>query len=255
MIVQEIVDRLKKSGAGATLHTGKSEAEVAGIAVTYTPSLDVLRKAVATGKNLIVSREGPFWAQKPETLSANPTYISKREFIDTNRLAILQLREPPAGQGMDLHQQALADALGWGGPQTAGTYFQVPETTLDALARSVEQRLKIHAARVLGGPATKVRKVALTHGRMMVPALRKVMQEPDVDAVIVGEPIEWEAGPYFQDLIAMGQKKGLIAIGLEASEEPGSKLTATWLKSLVPGLPIEWIPSGEPFNPLLKEAK
>jgi hypothetical protein len=43
---------------------------------------------------------------------------------------------------------------------------------------------------------------------------------------------------------------GLIAIGLEASEEPNARQVATWLKSFVTGIPIEWLPSGEPFTVL-----
>ena len=30
---------------------------------TFAPSLEVLRKAVAAGKNMIISRESPFWAR------------------------------------------------------------------------------------------------------------------------------------------------------------------------------------------------
>lgn len=108
--------------------------------------------------------------------------------------------------------------------------------------------MQIHAARVIGDPQLRVTKVALTHGRMMVPDLQKVLREPGVDAVIIGEPIEWEASPYFQDLVASGQKKGLIAIGLGASEEPAGRPTAAWLKSFIPEVPVEWVPGGEPFT-------
>ena len=241
MTIQQIVDQIKKSD-GVTLHAGSGDAIVTGIVVTYTPTLDVLRKSVAGGRNVIVSREGPYWTRKPDTLASNPTYQFKRDYIEKNRLALLQLRDG------DRSLQGLAQALGWGDrTNPEDIYFTLPETTLESLSNSIESKLKIHAARVIGDPKLKVTKVALTHGRMLVPALQKVLKEPGVDAVIIGEPVEWEASPYFQDLIASGAKKGLIAIGLEASEEPGGKLTAAWLQSLFPDVKVDWIPAGEPF--------
>lgn len=258
---QQIIDRIRKNGSGSSLHAGGPDTPVAGIATTYTPTLEVLRKAVDGGKNMIVSREAPYWSRNPKSLAANPTFVYKRDFIEKNRLVLVQLRDGEAA-GPDRYLRGLADALGWdkfyltnhtvdGEPHAPdNVYFRLPGTTLEALARYVQSKLNIRAARVLGDPQTKVSKIALTHDRMRVPALQKILKEPGVDAVIIGEPIEWEASPYFQDLIASGQKKGLIAIGLEASEEPGGRLITAWLKSFIPEIPIEWIPAGEPFSVL-----
>ena len=80
-----------------------------------------------------------------------------------------------------------------------------------------------------------------------VPELAKVLQEPAVDAVVIGEPVEWEASPYIQDVIASGRKTSLIVLGLAASEEPGSAELAAWLKSFLADVPVEFIPAGEPF--------
>jgi putative NIF3 family GTP cyclohydrolase 1 type 2 len=242
MFIRQIIDRIRQSGTATVLHIGSPDTAATGIAITYTPCLDVLRKAVASGRNLIVAREGPYWNRKPEAFAANPTFLYKRDFIEKNHLAILQLRDDP--EDRSLH--ALADALGWS--PAGATYFKLPQSSLESLAKSIEAKLNIHAARVIGDARLATGKVALTHGRMLVPALQKVLQEPGLDAVVIGEPIEWEAGPYFQDLIATGRKIGLIAIGLEASEEPGGKLIAAWLKTLVPEVPVEWIPAGEPFT-------
>jgi hypothetical protein len=59
--------------------------------------------------------------------------------------------------------------------------------------------------------------------------------------------VEWEAAPYFQDLIAAGKAKGLVLVGNEASEEPGCGEMAAWIKTFVTEVPVEWIPAGEPF--------
>jgi putative NIF3 family GTP cyclohydrolase 1 type 2 len=101
--------------------------------------------------------------------------------------------------------------------------------------------------RVIGKPEAKVSKVALTHGLLLVADAERILREPDLDVVITGDVVEWEAGPYFQDLVTAGRAKGLVLLGGEASEEPGSGEMAEWLKGFVTEVPIEWMPTGEPF--------
>ena len=67
---QAIVERIKqKLGSGwkdksvDSFLAGDRKGEVKGIVTTFAPSLEVLRKAVAGGKNLIISRESPYWAR------------------------------------------------------------------------------------------------------------------------------------------------------------------------------------------------
>ena len=68
-------------------------------------------------------------------------------------------------------------------------------------------------------------RVALTHGYFLVSDLEKVLEGPPVDVVIGGEACEWEAGPYFMDLIASGQKKGMILLGSQVSERARMRRT------------------------------
>jgi putative NIF3 family GTP cyclohydrolase 1 type 2 len=232
---------------------GDPSAVITGIATTFVPTFEVLRRAADAGRNLIVTHESPYWNRNPTALSDDPLSHAKQQFIDAHKLVIYRLRESWQARALneksDGQLDGLAKALGWDQHRADGIYFRLPATTLLALARDIASRLKIHAARVIGDPRTSVSKVALTHGQISTPDLAKVLREPDVDAVVIGEPVEWEASPYFQDVIASGQKKGLIAIGLEASEEPGSGEVAAWLKSFISEVPVEWIPAGEPFAP------
>jgi putative NIF3 family GTP cyclohydrolase 1 type 2 len=125
-------------------------------------------------------------------------------------------------------------------------YFALPPTTLREAARTIKARLKMHGMRILGDPQTKVSKAALSHGFFLVPDMEKILQEPGVDLVVIGEPVEWEASPYFADVVSSGQKKGMIVLGQEVSEEPGSGEVGAWLKTFISEVPIEWIPAGEP---------
>jgi hypothetical protein len=79
-----------------------------------------------------------------------------------------------------------------------------------------------------------------------LPDLQKALSEPGVDLVVAGEP-QWEneLGLYSFDLQAAGVRKGLILLGQQVSEEPGSGELALWLKSFISEVPVEWIPAGE----------
>ena len=48
--------------------------------------------------------------------------------------------------------------------------------------------------------------------------------------------------------VAMGQKKAMIIVGHQNSEDPGMRLCADWLKTFVTEVPVERIPTSEPFR-------
>lgn len=48
----------------------------------------------------------------------------------------------------------------------------------------------------------------------------------------------------------MGAAKAMIRLGHAISEDPGMKLCADWLATVVSDVPVEWIAAGEPFTKL-----
>ncbi len=249
---QQIADRVRSqlsspSPAMSGFAAGAPSTVVSGIATTFAPTLEVLHRAVESGRNLIVSRESPYWNSNPQRLADNPLFVAKQDFVAKHQLVIYRFSEAWQVDGADGSLRALARALGWDRYSATGIYYRLPPTTLQPLARLISSRLGVHSVRVIGDPATTVAKVALTHGLIRTPDLAKVLQEPDVDAVVIGEAVEWEASPYFQDVLAAGRKKGLIVTGLQASEEPGANEMAAWLKSFISEVPVESISAGEPF--------
>jgi putative NIF3 family GTP cyclohydrolase 1 type 2 len=244
MTAQQTVDRIQqqigsswKSSPADVFHAGHPGGEVTGIVTTFAPSLDVLRRAVASKKNMIISREAPFWAggrgeRSPaqEALSKDPTYRFKRDFIQSNNLVVWRFFDNWNARKPDGQLVGLARALGWTG---GNGYFPLPPATLKETAARIKRTLEMKSIRIIGDPNTRVTKAALSHGMYRVADLEKHMEEPGVDLVVIGEPIEWEASPYFADLVASGQKKGLIVLGQEVSEEPGCGEMANWLKSFL----------------------
>jgi len=280
---QGLLDRIQKNvgvpwqsqrsdGFSDGILFGKHEATVSGIVTTYAPSLQVLKRAVDSGKNTIVCREAPFYSRgeraplfwrngpvPPKQLTDNDAVcVAKREFISQNNLVIIRFFDNWDARASDGQLRGLARALGWDQFHSAGkrgtdpydpenVFFELPPTSLNNLAKALQEKLKIKAVRVIGVAGSTIRKVALTHGLLLVSEAKRILVEESVDAVIAGDAVEWEAAPYFQDLVTAGKTKGLLLIGDEASEDPGSGEVATWLKAFVPEAPIEWIPAGEPF--------
>ena len=251
---------------------GSADTVVTGIVTTFAPTLEVLRRAVASGRNTIICREAPFysrgeraplfWRNSPalpkEVTDNDPVCRAKQEFITRNNLVIIRLVENWDARNTDSQLRGLTRALGWERFHAVTTRsvdeyhpqnvcFQLPNSSLNQLAQNLKQRLRIQAVRVIGDPASSVSKVALTHGLLLVADVERILGQPMVDVVIAGDAVEWEAVPYFQDLVTARKAKGLILLGQEASEEPGSGDMAAWLKSFVSEVPIEWIPAGEPF--------
>ena len=265
---QQVIDRVRnnlgvpwKTPSVDVFHAGKPESQVTGIVTTWTPTLDVLRRAVAAKKNMIVTRESPYWlhetatpefsgsgnAPNRETFTKDSTYQFKREFIEKNNLIIWRFFDNWNARAAGGQMRALVAALGWEKYQKKGAIFEIPSGSLLALAKSLQGRLKLKAPRVLGDPQAKVSGVAVTHGFLLVPALQQVLKEPGIDVVICGEPVEWEAHPYFEDWITAGKGKGMIILGHEVSEEPGAGEVAVWLKTFLSEVPVEWMAAGEPF--------
>jgi hypothetical protein len=127
-----------------------------------------------------------------------------------------------------------------------GPIYQLPATTLSALAADLAKRLNARAGiRVVGDPQTRVRLVSLLPGVSALAATMKLL--PECDVVIAGETREWESVEYAQDTVASGQKKGFIMLGRVLSEEPAMSFCADGLKTLFPEVPVRWISAGDPY--------
>ena len=258
---QQIVERVQKKLSATwkdspldVFCAGNPATRITGIATSFAATMDVLRRAAAAKQNLLIVREHPFFSHQNSGYNSIPRELiakdavcqAKQEFITKNNLVVWRFTDNWSSDGQ---LRGLARTLNWerylsGGASEA--LFTLPETTIKTLAMQLRTRLKLSGMRLIGAPETKVRKVALSHGLILVPELRQLLQA-NVDAVVIGEPIEWEASPYFQDVVASGQKKGMIILGHEASADPGSGEVARWLKTFLPELPISWLPAGEPF--------
>jgi hypothetical protein len=65
----------------------------------------------------------------------------------------------------------------------------------------------------------------------------------------MGEDHEWETIEYGVDAVTAGLLKGLIVLGHVPSEQSGMERVARWLQTFISEIPVELIPTADPFSP------
>ena len=257
MTAREIVTRIQQQLASQkinwraetvdTFKAGDPETPIAGIATTGMATFGVLKRAAKAKRNFVITHEPTFYNHQDQTtaLAQDPTYEAKQRFIKENQLVVWRfhdhahaLRPDPLVAGSDR-------ALGWTAyaSTTEPRIYNVPPTTLGALAADIARRLKGRGIRVAGDPAMKVARVALGPG-YGVPPLTATF-----DVAVGGEASESGGNSeYLADAAASGQPKGVILLGHMLSEDFGMFEVGEWLRGFLPDVPVEWIPAGEPFS-------
>ena len=219
-------------------------------------TLDVLKRAVAKGDNLIITHEPTFYSHRDTTgalESENDSVLeAKRRFIRDNRLLLWRFHDIPHAMKPDLINAGMVRALGWQqyADSGSGQMFRIPSITLKQLAESVSRKLGAGAARVSGNPQAKLSRVVMTQGFWGFPMNRRLIQKANPDVVILGEDHEWETIEYVVDGISAGRIKGLIVLGHVPSEQAGMEEVARWLKPIVPEVRVDFVPTEDFFRPV-----
>jgi putative NIF3 family GTP cyclohydrolase 1 type 2 len=271
MTAQEVVERIRKNigvdwkqDTVDNFKVGDPATTVTRIVTTSLASLEVLNHAVKSGANLIITSEPVFYSKadtstpparrpfgQPNAPPAAPlpdaVFSAKDDFLKKHQLVVFRLSDHWRMRSPDPFAQGLADALGWS-KNTDGDAKQVsiPETSLVQLVEHAKKALGSRGGiRVVGDRQLRVRKVALLPGSTPIQA--SIAALPDVDAILAGEVREWESVEYVRDTDDLGGKKALILTGRIVSEDPGMKLCAQWLKTIVPEVSSTWISAGDPY--------
>lgn len=233
-----------------TFKAGNPDAPIKGIATTMMATLDLLQRAAKAGRNLVITHE-PTWFNHEDnfqTFANDKVLEAKQDFIAKNNLVIWRFHDHWHMRKPDGIMTGMAKALAWDkhkGPEDG--LYDLPKTTLGALASEMQSRLKIRVLRVVGDPALPVRRASISPGYAMLQGVMRHANRPEVDVVVVGETREWEGVEYIQDMVATGQKKGLIILGHVLSEEAGMRECAEWLRTFVTEVPVDFISAGEPY--------
>lgn len=255
----QVVDRIKRqvgipwmSQTVDVLTTGDNNTPVTGIASTMMATMDVVQRAAAERKNMIVSHETAFYLQQDQTddIKDNSVLLEKKEFVRKNNIAIFRFHDHWHRMHPDGIAAGMVRQLGWEknitDPQNP-TRLIFPGPSLAKFAQGMQGRLKARTMRVVGDPNLPVRRVVTSWGYCgRLPGINLISQG-DVDLLICGETREWELVEFVYDAMIQGRKKALIVVGHVTSEQGGMMLCADWLKGFITEVPIGFIATPEPL--------
>ena len=255
---RQVVERIKKNvncqwsaDTVDTFKAGDSDTPVTGIATTFTATFDVLKRAAASGRNLIITHEPTFYHHTEDTreVEGDPVLEAKRTFIKEHGLVIWRFHDHWHRHQPDGILQGMTEKFGWQEFRRPGAepVFRLPETTLRRLAETLRDRLGTDAIRVVGDPEMKLAGVGFSAGASGSVSQMRLLRRDDVQVLLVGETREWETVEYARDAVQEGKPKALIILGHTVSEEAGMEYCARWLRGFITEVPVEFIPAGDPF--------
>jgi putative NIF3 family GTP cyclohydrolase 1 type 2 len=216
-------------------------------------TFDVIQRAAAENKNLVITHEPTFYSHQDTTSELeqehDALYKAKADFIAAHHMVVWRFHDHWHRMKPDGIMTGMVRALAWGAYSKADDpgIFTMPETTLGELAASIKQKLDAHTLRVVGDPEMKVTGVGLAPGFAGSAINRHVLQRPDVQVEVIGEAHEWEIVEYAADANTANLGKALIVIGHIPSEQAGMQECVRWLKTFVSEVPIALVPAKQPF--------
>ena len=265
---QDVVDRIRQSLAVAwqadtadTFKAGDPSTVVTGVVTTSLATIDVMRRAVKAGANMIITSGPTFYSRADRATPPagrgraatsppppDPVFAAKNAFIKTNNLVVWRFSDHWRLRTPNPFTTGLIDALEWTKYSAAGDppTVTVPSLTLERLVEDVHRKLNARGGmRIVGHPQMRVRRIGFLPGS--VPIQTTLTLLPQVDALIAGEIREWESSEYARDTVSEGLPRALILLGRSLSEDPGMKRCAQWLETIVPDVRCRWMPVGDPY--------
>jgi putative NIF3 family GTP cyclohydrolase 1 type 2 len=260
LTAQAVIDRIQKN-AGIpwntptvdTFKAGDPNTPVTGIAVTMMATFDVIQRAAASGKNLVITHEPTFYSHLDNTADLEQQHdavlAGKQAFLRDRHMVVWRFHDHWHSRTPDGIQFGMTHALGWEKFQDPSNahLFTIPETTLDTLAASVKHTLGIVALRVVGDPNMKLTKVAMLPGAGGSASQIRMLERDDVEALLIGEVPEWETVEYAADAATEHKHKALLLLTHIPSEQAGMQECTRWLKTFISEVPVEFVPARQPF--------
>jgi len=265
MNVREVVETVLAINGGRKfeqtcdqLIEGNWESRVTGVITTFMATVDVIRRAVKTGANLIITHEPTYFtgADRLEWVKADPVYQLKKALINENKISIWRYHDHMHAGTEDLIYAGLLETLGWQAylnkalPQPH--CYTIPKTTVKSLVGFFKKTLGMDIIQVVGNPEMACSRVgilvgggSLGLGQEEMPA--KLMHDERLDVMVCGEITEWTLSAYVRDAAMLGLNKAMIIVGHERSEEPGMKALAGRLQVLLGKIPVRFADAEEPF--------
>lgn len=237
-------------GSVDTLIVGRWNQPVRGIATTFLATFDVIKRAQRQGLNLVLTHEPTFYNHLDERDvygAMDPVVLEKLKFIEEHNMVVFRYHDLPHMAQTDMINAGLVDKLGWKEFEVEDMVFQSPFGALGELAGYLKAHFGAGTIRIVGDRNMPIARVGILPGAYGREAQVKAFNQAQIDVLIIGEAREWETVEYARDALDMGRGKALIVLGHADSEEPGMEYVASWLKELVPEVPVQFVPAGNPL--------
>lgn len=252
--IEDIIAYLKQ-GHKPIEHTvdelifGQPEQSVKKIATTFNASIEVLKRAVDEGIELLISHEGIYYAHRgiPEGLEAHEVFKKKNEFIAAHDLAVFRYHDYIHKSFPDPITAGLVEQLNWHTERVEHQPFSAVVTlstslTVKAIIDHIKNRMQLPSVRLTGELHTEVNKIGLLVGfRGGAANALPLIKQHALDLLIVGEALEWETAEYITDCNTLGMNKAMITIGHMPSEAFGMKQLAERLQNQFPALHVAFL--------------
>ncbi len=260
MTARQVIDQIKahvgvpwREETVDTIKAGNPDTPITGIATTMMATFDVIKRAQAEGKNLIITHEPAFYSHLDKTdvfeKENDAVWADKLKFIVEHKMVVWRFHDHWHMRRPDGIMEGVLNTLGWQKFYNVETRsVKLPAAmTLEALAADVQQKMGAKVLRVVGDKQMKVTTIALQPGAGGPLGHRRALQRSEVEVLLIGEVPEWETIEYVSDAVAQGKRKALLLVGHIPSEQPGMENCAVWLKTFLQGVPIGFVPTIEPF--------
>ncbi len=229
---------------------GDPDTEITGLAVTWTPTVAVLREAACDGLNFVLTHEIPFfgagqsnWFRTlPE--EEKPHNLARRRILDAHTMVVCRCHsnwDGTPGGVMD----SCAEARGFTEHAHKGDYccsYEIEPLTLAELADHAKLALGVPQVRVAGDLARIVTRVTVHYGGLA--QIWHAVDEAviaDADAIICGEALDYTLRA------AVDAGIGFIETSHVSSENPGMREFAWLLAQRLPDLPVRFVDAGMPW--------
>lgn len=263
---------------------GDPEAECTGVVTAMDATVNVVRRAIGLGANLILvheptnytSADRPGWREDFK----NDVYAAKARLLAEHGIAVWRDHDHMHFHRPDGIFTGVLKYLGWEDcaetDRSMGLYahFLVtlpPEraTTLKALLRQLRETIGLNGVRYIGPEDMPVRKLAIVGHLYPAPGrevnragfpkeysveIIRYFEEQGVDVILPGETIDWTVLSYVRDAVQLGQDKAVITLGHFNWEELGMRYAGDWLGALLGGeVPVTYVPTEDMFRYLTDE--
>jgi putative NIF3 family GTP cyclohydrolase 1 type 2 len=261
LTIEQAIDRIKAAVPARpvantvdTIKMGDASKPLRAIATTFLATCEVIQKAAGLEANLVISHEPIFYNHRDETdwLKGDSVLEYKRQLIGKHGLVVWRFHDFWHQRNPDPMTVTLMKNAGLppGGTGEQEGIVEIPPVPLSELALTLKQKLGLPAVRFAGNPKLVCRKVGIAPGAAGGQTQILGLSRMGLDVVVCGEISEWETNEYARDAAFAGINRGVIVLGHVHSEEPGMKLLADWLPTVLPGVPVNHVPAGDPFSRL-----